>query len=132
MGDVMPIVTDINKESGIVIHTVSGEVSLEEFKQTTVNLFTNPDFDPSFSIILDISNASLKNLSSIDIVELASFIAQFNPKRGQGNSYIVATEDLEYGLSRMLQGHMGTSERSITIYRTLEEALTTAYYSKTS
>lgn len=123
----MPIETDINTEQGIIIHTITGEVAFSELQEAAVKLFSNPGFNSSYPIILDLSRGSLKQLSSADIINMAGFLEQFDDARGTGKSFIVASENLEFGLSRMLQGHMGDSQRPIIIYRSLEEALSAAF-----
>ena len=116
----MPASYNIDKERRLVISTVSGVVTLADGLAHQRNLRNDPDFDPSFSQLMDFRQVIRVDLSGEDVRKLAQTTI-FSPNSRRA---MLVSSDLEYGLARMfeiLRETMG--ERGIRVFRDLNEAL---------
>jgi hypothetical protein len=113
----MPLVTRIDVEAGLATHTITGELSLEDVMQAMVKLFTNPDFRPDMAILVDISQGSAETLSQEDIDEFVNLTRAMGEKRGTGRSAILAAQDLDYGIGRIIQALLDDTTRDLRVFR---------------
>ena len=116
----MPTFFKIYKERRLVMSIVSGVVTLADALAHRENLRKHPDFDPSFSQLVDLSNVARIEFSREDVEKFAQdTIFSLNSRRAA-----VATADVAYGLARtfeMLRESKG--EEGLRIFRNLDEAL---------
>jgi len=113
----MPLVTSIDTKAGLAIHTITGELSLEDVMKAMVNLFTNPEFRPDMAILVDISDGSAETLSQEDIDEFVNLTRAMGEKRGSGRSAILAAKDLDYGIGRIIQALLDDTTRDLRVFR---------------
>jgi hypothetical protein len=116
----MPIFFNIYKERRLVMSTVSGVVTIADALAHRENLRKHPDFDPSFSQLVDLSNVAKIEFSREDVEKFAqATIFLLNSRRAA-----VATADLAYGLARMFaMFRESKGEEGLRVFRTLDEAL---------
>ncbi len=83
-------------------------------------LLADPDFDPSFSQLLDFTHVAKIDLTAAD-VELLAVRNIFSPESRRA---ILVPNDLAFGFGRMYEIlREAAGERGIRIFRSLEEAL---------
>ena len=116
----MPIFLNIYKERGLVISTVSGVVTITDALEHRENLRRHPDFDPSFSQLVDLSNVTKIEFSREDVERFAQdTIFSSNSRRAA-----LATGDHAYGLARMFEMlREFKGEEGVRVFRNLDEAL---------
>ena len=116
----MPTFFKIYKERRLVMSIVSGVVTIADALAHRQNLRKHPDFDPSFSQLVDLSNVTKIEFSREDVEKFAQdTIFSLNSRRAA-----VATADLAYGLARMFEMlRESKGEEGLRVFRTLDEAL---------
>jgi hypothetical protein len=109
----------IDVKQRLVITTFIGENSLEEIIGVASLIHAHPDFDPSFSEIIDCSKITIAKMATSDIKELSRRPNIFNPT---ALHVIVAPQDHVFGLARMGQAFADKTVPNIVVVRTMEEA----------
>jgi hypothetical protein len=116
----MPVFYKIDKGQRLVMTTASGVVTRAEAEAHQEQLLNDPDFDPSFSQLIDVTQVTKLEASREDIRALS----QRNVFSPNSRRAWVASSDLLYGIGRMFGVYRETlGERGIRICRTIEEAL---------
>ena len=116
----MPIFYKIDKERRFVMSSVSGVMGIAEGLAHQQKIRNDPDFDPSYSQLMDFTHATRVDLTGEDVRRLAETTI-FSPDSRRA---ILVRGYAEYGLARMfeiLRETMG--ERGIRVFRDLDEAL---------
>jgi hypothetical protein len=116
----MPAFYKIAKERRLVLSTASGVFALADGLTHQDQILADPEFDPSYSQLLDLSHVTKMELSSDDVCTLAEREI-FSPTSFRA---ILVTNDLGEGLVRlfkMLRENAG--EKSIRIFNNLDDAL---------
>jgi hypothetical protein len=116
----MPTFFKIYKERRLVMSIVSGVVTLADALAHRQNLRKHPDFEPSFSQLVDLSNVTKIEFSRQDVERFAEdTIFSLDSRRAA-----VATCDVTYGLARMFEMlRESKGEGGLRIFRNLDEAL---------
>jgi hypothetical protein len=116
----MPTYYKIDKERKLVMSTASGVVTLADGLAHQDKLSKEPDFDPSFSQLVDLTHVTRLEFSSADVRRLAqksSFLVD-------SRRAVLVNSDFVFGLSRMYEVFRDISgEKGILVFRNLEEAL---------
>lgn len=116
----MPAAYKIDKEKRLVLTTAWGALSFSDAVAHKDKLLGDPDFERTYSQIIDLTQITEFLLSNEDVRAFAKF-SVFSPESRRA---IIAPGDLKFGMARMfatlreLQG-----ERGIGVFRELEEAL---------
>lgn len=116
----MPEFYTIDKERRLVLTTGSGVITLADAVSHMDKLSKDPDFDPSFSQIVDFTQVTRIELSADEIRRLAQrTIFSVTSRRA-----FIAPDEVAFGIGRMFQILRGLEgEQGIRIFRSLEEAL---------
>lgn len=117
----MPISYDIDRENDLTTFTLSGELNLPDLKSI---LDRYREIGPTSLELYNTSSLSGKRLSSDELNMLADYLSQFTDVRSPGSkTAIVASEDLDYGLSRMISILTeGRTVYNIQAFRSVDEA----------
>lgn len=115
----MPAFFEIEKDHRLVITSASGVVTMAEALAHNQKLRKDPDFDPGFSQLIDLSNVTKIELNREDILTLAQDpILSDNSRRA-----ILATGDLTFGLARMFEMFRESKgKETIRVFRNRDEA----------
>ena len=116
----MPAFYKIAKDRRLVLSTASGVLTLADVLAHQDQILADPDFNPGYSQLLDLTHVTKMDLSAEDICKLAERDI-FLPASSRA---ILVTTDLGQGLARLfaiLREHAG--EKRIRIFRNLDEAL---------
>jgi hypothetical protein len=118
----MPWEHTIKPARRVIYTRMWGSVTLADFLGVPPALAADPQFDPSFSHILDLRDCARFDVSASDIAQLASrTILKPSALRA-----IVGNHDVIFGLARMyeIRRELVDSSAQIRVFRTLQEALT--------
>jgi hypothetical protein len=116
----MPAFYKIDKQRKLVMSKGTGVLTMTEALAHQRKLLKDPDFDPSYSQLLDVTHVTDVDLSTEDIRRLAvTKVFSADSRRA-----ILVNNDLQFGLSRMFEvfrENMG--ETGIRVFRNLDDAL---------
>lgn len=116
----MPAFYKIDKERRLVMSTGAGILTMAETLAHQNKLANDPDFDPSFSQLMDFTQVTQIELNANDIRRLAQR-SIFSP---QSRRAFIMPNDAAYGLGRMYETFRESAgEHGIGVFRSLEEAL---------
>jgi len=117
----MPAFYKIDKEHRVVLSTASGVFDLAAALAHQDQLLVDPDFDPSYSQLLDFSHVAEVRIDTTDVRKLAERSVFWPCSRRA----IYVTRDIEYGFARMFEMlRENAGEKGIRVFRNLDEALT--------
>lgn len=115
----MPAGYTIDKARRLVMSFGSGVVTKTDIVAHRRKLMSDPDFDPSYSQIMDFSGVTDVDMEPSDIRDLATEHI-FSPTSRRA---IIAKTTAVYGLARIFEIHRDMrGERGIRVFRDREEA----------
>jgi hypothetical protein len=122
----MPITSKVEKKRNLTIFTLTGDLTLDEIIGALKSFWEGGEL--TLHTLWDTQNALVKNLKSSDIENIAWFIGQNRNrlgKRKDGKAAIVASTDLQYGLSRVLGTLYERENVPVRLhpFRSMEEAI---------
>lgn len=103
--------------------TFSGELGLGRLAKAHSVFTSHPDYRPGIDELLDFRETTLKDITRSDIEQIRLYVRD-RTDRHHCKSIIVVNTELEYGLGRMLGGHLSVEapvERGLAY--SLEDAL---------
>jgi len=110
----------IDKQQKTVFTTLSDTLTVTESVEHHRRLGDDPDFDPTYSELMDMSELDNISLNVSGIADLA----QSCPFRPESNRAIYSTnKNLYFGLARMFQTLAGGVHGDIRVFKKLDEAL---------
>jgi hypothetical protein len=116
----MPAFYKIDKDHGIVMTTASGVLTLADGLAHQEKILNDPEFDPSFSQLLDFTQVTRIELRSEDVRTLARR-SIFSPDSRRA---ILVRDSLAYGMARMFESYRENfGEKGIRIFHSLDDAL---------
>lgn len=116
----MPTFYKIDKERRRVLTTGSGVVTMADAMSHQTKLLNDPDFDPSFSQLMDLTQVESFQVTISDVRKLAQ-PKVFSPDSRRA---ILVTNDYAFGAARVFESLRGISgEKGIRVFRDLDEAL---------
>jgi hypothetical protein len=117
----MPAFYKIDKEHRVVLSTASGVFDLAAALAHQDQLIADPDFDPSYSQLLDYSHVTDVRIDAKDVRKLAERSVFWPCSRRA----VYVTSDIEYGFARMFEMlRENAGEKGIRVFRNLDDALT--------
>ncbi len=117
----MPAFYKIDKEHRVVLSTASGVFDLAAALAHQDQLLVDPDFDPSYSQLLDYSHVTEVRIDTNDVRKLAERSVFWPCSRRA----MYVTRDIEYGFARMFEMlRENAGEKGIRVFRNLDDALT--------
>lgn len=116
----MPAYFKIDKEHRLVMSTISGVFTMAEALAHRENLRKHPDFDPSFSQLVDFTQVARLELKREDMQGLA----QASIFSSDSRRAFVTSSDVVFGMARMFEALRDSiGENGIRVFRNLDEAL---------
>jgi hypothetical protein len=117
----MPAFYKIDKEHRVVLSTASGVFDLAAALAHQDQLLADPDFDPTYSQLLDYSHVTDVRIDANDVRKLAERSVFWPCSRRA----MYVTRDIEYGFARMFELlRENAGEKGIRVFRNLDDALT--------
>ncbi len=122
----MPITSQVDKTENLTIYTLFGDLTSDDI-QIAIKSFWEAH-DLTLKGLWDARSAKLTNLKSSDMENIAVFVGRFRHRfeeRKGGKSAIVASTDLQYGLSRILKSLYDIEDfpTQLKIFRIMNEAM---------
>ena len=122
----MPITSQVDKTKNLVIYTLTGELTLDDIQSTIKSFWEAHEL--TLNALWDARRAKLTNLESSDMESITAFIGQYTHRfeeREGGKSAVVASSDLQYGLSRILGTLYEIKDfpTKLQIFRQMDEAM---------
>ena len=119
----MPIRTWI--ENGVTFREMTENVVVQELLEALKTILDHPDFKKGMPTLWDMRNASFTELSKNDLYKLRDFICCNAERRGSNFKVAyVASRDLEYGVSRMLESVLQANPScSRKTFRSMDDAV---------
>jgi len=120
----MPITSRIDQTAGVIVCTVKGEPSIEHFGGAVDEYLRHPNFKPGMNALWDLRTAVLENFSpNKSMSRVAQAFGRIRDERGSGYKLaLVATSDLEFGLSRQYEALMDRLPFTVQVFRDYDEA----------
>jgi hypothetical protein len=122
----MPITSKVEKTKNLTIYTLTGELTLDEILNALKSFWEAHTL--TLNLLWDARSAELSQLKSEELTNITGFISQymhrFEERKG-GKAAIVASSNLQYGLSRIL-GTFYEIEgfpTQLKIFRIMDEAM---------
>jgi hypothetical protein len=122
----MPITSHVDKTKNLTIYTLVGELTLDDILNGIKSFWEAHEL--TLGILWDARNANLTNLKSSDIERITGFIDQYGHRfeeRKGGKAAVVASSDLQFGLSRVLGTLYEIKDfpAKLQIFRIMDEAM---------
>ncbi len=118
----MIVNTFVDIKASVMIHTVTGAITFEEFKSSYEASLTHPDFQTDMHSIWDVRDADASKFDSQDVIRIARYVETQIKNRAEYKVAVIVSRDLEYGLSKMYQVAVADLPSKIGIFNNLEEA----------
>ena len=118
----MELTTTFSAEYDLRVHTIRGELVLEELLETLRSLYESPEFRPEQNSLWDVREARLEGLSSDQVKQIGDLVSEHWGKQAAPKSALVASKDLAFGLARMYEARL-ESRGQVRVFREMEEAL---------
>jgi hypothetical protein len=118
----VPIQTHTDREKQLTINKVMGEVSFEE-AMATLNAFYSGN--PTLNVIWDLTEGTIRALSSEQLEMIADALAPASKKRMGGKTAGVAPADIDFGMARMfgILVELTGYKPEVRIFRELKDAV---------
>jgi hypothetical protein len=119
----LAITTQIEKELNLRIHRVTGVLTFDELLSTLKELYSAPDFDPRMNSLWDLREADVSSFETPDIQNLRNYVGKHWGTGGRNKAALVATRDIDFGLSRMYEFYLqAKSSSEVQVFRDYDEA----------
>lgn len=116
----MPATYEIDKERRLVITTVFEQLTVADALAHQEQLSKDPDFDPGYSQLIDLTRADVSEIAATDVRR----IAERNIYSPESLRAIVVSSNVAYGLGRMFETlRESAGENGIRVFRDLDEAV---------
>ncbi len=115
--------TLIDSAAGLVIHTTTGDMSVEEIETAIEARLESPEFRPGMKVLWDFRGAAISSLTTQGVQDLLAFNIQKAGARGGGKSAMVASEDAAYGIARMFEAYAQDLPWHTMVFRDLGSAM---------
>jgi hypothetical protein len=120
----LPIDFEVRPDEGLVIFTVKGGFTAEDFIAAIDEAAEEPGWRPAMDALFDMTDGVGDLLSPDALKRMARFMWNSTPKLGAGYKVaVVAKRDVDYGLTRMFQVFMNGPPFELRIFRDRGEAL---------
>ena len=114
----MPVEYKILKDKRLVIVNYEGMLKLDEILAARVKCATDPDFDPDYNIIDDISGVTSSDINFDDVSRIAgNSVAHTGVKRA-----LLAVSDFQRGMANMYQVLSESSGHKFHIFNDYDDA----------
>jgi hypothetical protein len=118
----MPVTIEIDAAKKTILTTFTGEIGDEDISFARKELGSRPNFDPTFSHIIDFQTVTAANISTQFLRNFANEESVF---RRQARQIVVAPQPHIFALARMTQILMEAHRPNIQVLRSLDEAYAT-------
>ena len=119
---VMKVNTVVDKKDEIMIHTVTGEMTIDEVKSSYETILSHPEFQEDMNSIWDMRDADASKFENQDVIRIARYFETQFKNRSEFKVAVIVSRNLEYDLSTTYQVATADLPAKIGIFFNLEEA----------
>jgi hypothetical protein len=119
---VMKVNTVVDQAASIMIHTVTGEMTIDEIKSSYEAILSHPEFQEDMNSIWDIRDADASKFDRQDVIRIARYFETQLKNRAEFKVAVIVSRIFEYDLSRTFQVAAADLAAKIGIFHNLEEA----------
>jgi hypothetical protein len=119
---VMKVNTVVDKRDEIMIHTVTGEMTIDEIKSSYKTILSHPEFQEDMNSIWDMRDADASKFENQDVIRIARYFETQFKNRAEFKVALIVSRDFEYDLSKIYQVATADLPAKIGIFNNLEEA----------
>ncbi|UCF05396.1 MAG: hypothetical protein JSV33_16045 [bacterium] len=120
----MGVTTDIDIESKIRMHKVTGALQRDELIAVLDKVYKTPGYDPDMDVVWDLREADLTSFSSEDIQAVRNFVGRKWGTGGKSRAALVVSRDVEFGLTRMYEVYLESDTKSqVHVFRDMDKAM---------
>ena len=116
----MSVKIEYNNEKKALYVTLNGQVSIEEFSKTIIEVAENKNFSPDIRTLVDIRELDFSEINADFLKELIS-LEKKNTKRINTKVAYIANTDISFGMSRMYQTLSDELPKTSIIFRDYSE-----------
>jgi hypothetical protein len=117
----MKLTTRFDSTSDLRIHSIHGEVVFEELRTALTRLYESPEFKPDQNSLWDLREAKLETMSAEQARSISDLVRGHRGTTSAGRSALVVSEDLAFGMSRMIEMRLDGSHQ-VRVFWDLSEA----------
>jgi hypothetical protein len=115
----MPCDLIVDAQLRVVHSRYFGDVTLDDVLGQREQMMQHPDFEPGFSLVIDLSEAGHISLSAADVRRIAK--SPTPPGVSSRHIFVAPRADM-YGIARMYQAYGEAVQRDVVVVRSMEEA----------
>jgi hypothetical protein len=119
----MPVEVSYDAEKNVLWRTISGDATLDELIGSISESLKRPDLPSGLRSVMDFRTVTSFGKPS-DIRKYFNLIFQYKEKLKGIRVAVVVSDDVAYGLTRMLQAHTDRLPLEIGVFRDIDEATT--------
>ena len=120
---VMPILHTINKELGVVLSSLAGDISDADLLSSYKELYESECWQPGFHEIVDLRNAQMGGVTSDGLRRVSSMVESFTKgKCEEFKTAFIAPDDLPFGIARMYEVLSSETPENVMVFRDLNKA----------
>ncbi|MGD2030114.1 MAG: hypothetical protein PVG86_09280 [Desulfobacterales bacterium] len=118
----MAIITKVDYDKQLTIHTATGEPTFEEGMEVFKSFYEK---HPTKNLLWDLRGASLHHLSSEDLESFVYYAKGHSEVRAGGKTAFVVSKDLEFGMLRVVDvfSEFAKIPFNIMTFRSMDEAM---------
>ena len=115
----MPVSNRIDQSEKVIYTTFEGEITDQQIVQHAARMLRDPEIDSSFVELIHSKTSSVKGFTSSGARAIADVLKDSS---GPGKIGVVASEDVEFGLARMIELLADESPIEIQVFRDQADA----------
>ena len=120
----MSISTEIDGESGLRIHVVTGQLTMEDLVSSLEKVYSMPDYDPGMRVLWDLREADLSSFVSPQVQQVRDFVGSNWGTEAKNYAAMVVSSEESFGLMRMYEFYVEQkSGNEVQVFRDYDEAL---------
>jgi hypothetical protein len=119
----MPVTFEFRPDQSVVITTHEGLVPDAEFLSAYTSLFENPQFDPTYDLLVDLRSADSSARSTEALKAFAEFIqSRYEAVETRPRVAVVAPQNVSFGLARMYGSFSDPVQWEFRVFREISDA----------
>jgi hypothetical protein len=118
----MAVETNIDADAGLITFKVTGELVLDEIRQSLEGAYSDPGFRPDMNSLWEIKEGTI-GVTPTQLPDLIKLLEGLADKRSTGYKVaIVVRGNLDFGLSTIFQMHSYSLPFEVKVYQSLTQA----------
>jgi hypothetical protein len=111
----------IDKDEGLVIGTLKGEVDVDAVLAGLEELVADEDYSPGLNGLTDLREMKWESEQG-DLRKLVHFLIEHRKKIGRSRSAVVVSNGRTFGMARMFEVFSTQSSINVRVFRDLDKA----------